>query len=245
MIIKNFKQLATTGNKKLALLIVERGISAALPNDALKKIVKQNFLQVGRKRISLEGYQHIYIVAIGKSADLMTTTVDSLTRIHGGMVVIPDTTRSLIKKKKFTVIRSSHPVPTVKSIVAAKKIIGFLKLLEETDLVIFLISGGTSSLVSLPDGISLQDKQLVTRLLVRSGANIREINCVRKHLSKIKGGRLVESLRCKAVSLVMSDVVGDDLSVIASGMTYCDKSTFSDAKKVLIKFHLKNLVPKP
>jgi glycerate 2-kinase len=141
-------------------------------------------------------------------------------------------------------VRSSHPVPNVKSVVAAKKIIEFLKFMEATDLVVFLISGGASSLVSLPDGISLQDKQLVTRLLLRSGANIREINCVRAHLSKIKGGRLVGSLRCKAVSLVMSDVVGDDLSVIASGMTYCDKSTFCDAKKVLIKYRLKNLVPK-
>jgi glycerate 2-kinase len=244
MIIKNFKQLATTGNKKLALSIVERGISGALPNASLEKIVKQNFLQVGRKKIPLERYRHIYIVAIGKSADLMASTVDSLTRIHGGLVVMPDKTRSLIRKKKFALVRSSHPIPTAKSIVAAKKILGFLKFLEATDLVIFLISGGASSLVSLPDGISLHDKQLVTRLLLRSGANIREINCVRKHLSKVKGGRLVESLRCKAVSLVMSDVVGDDLSVIASGMTYCDKSTFCDAKKVLIKYCLKNLVPK-
>ncbi|MFZ1076724.1 MAG: DUF4147 domain-containing protein [Nitrosotalea sp.] len=245
MIIRNFKQLATTGNKKLALSIVEQGISNALPNAALGKIVKQNFLQMGRKKISLERYRRIYIVAIGKSADLMTSTVDSLTRIHGGMVVIPDKTCSLIRKKKFTLIRSGHPVPTANSIMATKKIIAFLKLLEGTDLVIFLISGGASSLVSLPDGISLQDKQLVTHLLLRSGANIREINCVRKHLSKVKGGRLVESLRCHAVSLVMSDVVGDDLSVIASGITYCDKSTFCDAKKVLIKYHLKNLVPKP
>ncbi|MGB9003728.1 MAG: DUF4147 domain-containing protein [Nitrosotalea sp.] len=244
MIIKNFKQLATTGNKKLALSIIERGISGALPNSHLEKIVKQNSLQVGRKKMPLEGYRRIYLVAIGKSADLMASTVDSLTRIHGGMVVIPSKTHSLIRKKKFALIRSDHPVPTVKSIVAAKKIVAFLKLLEKTDLVIFLISGGASSLVSLPDGISLQDKQRVTRLLLRSGANIREINCVRKHLSKVKGGRLVESLRCNAVSLVMSDVVGDDLSVIASGITYCDNSTFCDAKKVLIKYNLKNLVPK-
>ncbi len=244
MIIKNFKQLATTGNKKLALSIIERGISGALPNAPLKKIVKQNFLQIGRKKISLERYRKIYIIAIGKSADLMTSTVDSLTRIHRGMVVIPAKTCPLIRKKKFVLIRSGHPVPTVKSILAAKKIVTFLKLLERTDLVIFLISGGTSSLVSLPDGISLQDKQLMTRLLLRSGANIHEINCVRKHLSQVKGGRLVESLRCDAVSLVMSDVVGDDLSVIASGITYCDKSTFCDAKKILIKYNLKNLVPK-
>ncbi|MGH2613107.1 MAG: DUF4147 domain-containing protein [Rhabdochlamydiaceae bacterium] len=245
MIIKNFKQIATTANKKLALSIVERGISGALPNFSLEKIVHQNFLQVGRKKISLEGYGHIYTIAIGKSADLMTSVVDSLTRVHGGMIVMPDTTRSMVWKKKFAVVRSSHPVPTVKSIIAAKKITKFLKSLEATDYVIFLISGGASSLVSLPDGVSLKDKQLVTRLLLRSGANIREINCVRKHLSKVKGGRLVEFLGCNAVSLVMSDVVGDDLSVIASGITYCDKSTFCYAKKILIKYHLKKMIPKP
>ncbi|MGI0061668.1 MAG: glycerate kinase type-2 family protein [Nitrosotalea sp.] len=243
MIIKNFKQIATTANKKLALSIVERGISGALPNSSLEKIVHKNFLQVERKKISLEGYGHIYTIAIGKSADLMTSVVDSLTRVHGGMIVMPDTEISVIRKKKFAVVRSSHPVPTVKSIFAAKKITEFLKLLEATDFVIFLISGGASSLVSQPDGISLKDKQLVTSLLLRSGANIREINCVRKHLSKVKGGRLVGSLGCNAVSLVMSDVVGDDLSVIASGITYCDKSTFCDAKKVLIKYNLKNLAP--
>ncbi|MDE1826981.1 MAG: DUF4147 domain-containing protein [Thaumarchaeota archaeon] len=244
MIVKNFKRLATTGNKKLALSIIEQGISGAMPNVTLEKIVKQNSLHVGKKKIPLGKYRRIYVVAIGKSADAMTSTVDSLTRIHGGLVVMPDTTSSLIKKKKFTIIRSSHPIPTKKSTTAARKIIEFLKFLEATDLVIFLISGGASSLVSLPDGISLQDKQLTTYLLLRSGANIREINCVRKHLSQVKGGRLVESLGCKAVSLVMSDVVGDDLSVIASGITYCDKSTFSDAKKILIKYDLTNLVPK-
>ncbi|MGH2612808.1 MAG: DUF4147 domain-containing protein, partial [Rhabdochlamydiaceae bacterium] len=183
MIIKNFKQIATTANKKLALSIVERGISGALPNSSLEKIVHKNFLQVERKKISLEGYGHIYTIAIGKSADLMTSVVDSLTRVHGGIIVMPDTEISVIRKKKFAVVRSSHPVPTVKSIFAAKKITEFLKLLEATDFVIFLISGGASSLVSQPDGISLKDKQLVTSLLLRSGANIREINCVRKHLS--------------------------------------------------------------
>ena len=244
MIIKNFKRLATTSNKKLALSILEQGISGALPNATLEKIVKQNSLHVERKKIPLGKHKRIYVVAIGKSADLMTSTVESLTRIHGGLVVMPDNTRSLVRQKKFTVIRSSHPIPTQKSITAAKKIIEFLKSLEETDLVIFLISGGASSLVSLPDGMSLQDKQLTTCLLLRSGANIHEINCVRKHLSQVKGGRLVKSLGCKAVSLVMSDVVGDDLSVIASGITYCDKSTFSDAKKILIKYNLKNQVPK-
>ncbi|NHI02571.1 hypothetical protein DYY67_0610 [Candidatus Nitrosotalea sp. TS] len=140
MIVKNFKRLATTGNKKLALSIIEQGISGAMPNVTLKKIVKQNSLHVGKKKIPLGKYSRIYVVAIGKSADSMASTVDSLTRIHGGLVVMPDTTSSLIKKKKFTIIRSSHPIPTKKSTTAARKIIEFLKFLGATDLVIFLIS---------------------------------------------------------------------------------------------------------
>ncbi|MDE1764702.1 MAG: DUF4147 domain-containing protein [Thaumarchaeota archaeon] len=224
--------------------IVERGLEASLPNNSLEKIVKSSYLKIGRKRLSLRGYGRIHVVAIGKSADLMTRVVDSRTRLHGGIVVMPSNTCSLIAGKKFSVLQSSHPVPTAKSIAAARKIVGFLKSLDKTDLVIFLISGGASSLVALPDGISLKDKQRVTCLLLKSGASIRDVNCVRKHLSKVKGGKLVESLRCSAVSLVMSDVIGDDLSVIASGITYCDQSTFSDAKKILLKYDRKNLVPK-
>jgi hydroxypyruvate reductase len=118
-----------------------------------------------------------------------------------------------------------------------------LKNRKQSDFVIFLISGGGSSLLSMPDGISLQDKKITTSLLLKSGANIQEINCIRKHLSKIKGGKLVENLSCDAVSLVMSDVVGDDLSDIASAPTYFDDTTFKDADKILIKYGLKKHIP--
>lgn len=243
MIIQNFYQLATDQDKKSALSIVESGLDAALPNAALEQIVHKSFLQIRRKRISLK-YNRVFLVSIGKSGDLMAKIVNSRTKIHGGIVVIPRKS-SFVIDHKFTVLRSDHPVPSRRSIIAARKIIDFLKSRKSQDFVIFLISGGASSLVSLPDGISLKDKQLVTRLLLNSGANIREINCIRKHLSQVKGGKLVKSLKCKAVSLVMSDVIGDDLSVIASGITYCDRSTFSDAKKILSKYHLFDSIPKP
>lgn len=242
--IKNFKQLATSHEKKLALSIIERGLEASLPQQALKRIVKKRHLQLGRKRISLKKYENVYLVAIGKSADLMARVVISTTCINGGIVVIPNTTNSVINSKKFTILRSAHPIPTKKSVIAARRISAFLRSCDRTDLVIFLISGGASSLVALPDGISLRDRQYVTNKLLKSGASIHEINCIRKHLSKIKGGRLVEYVGCNAVSLVMSDVIGDDLSVVASGITYCDRTTFLDAKKVLLKYNLKNQIPK-
>ncbi len=146
--------------------------------------------------------------------------------------------------KKFKIIRAGHPIPNKNSLVAAKKILEFLDKVTSRDFVIFLISGGSSSLVCMPDGITLGQKQATTGLLLKCGASIQEINCVRKHLSKIKGGKMVEHLRSDAVSLVMSDVVGNDLSSIASGMTYYDNTTFADAKKILKKYHLEKLVPK-
>ena len=112
------------------------------------------------------------------------------------------------------------------------------------DFVIFLVSGGASSIVALPDGISLKNKKIVTNLLLKSGANIKEINCIRKHLSKIKGGRLIQNLSCDGISLVMSDVVYDDLSSIASGTTYYDNTTFSEAFKILKKYNLIRFTPK-
>ncbi|MDE1829045.1 MAG: DUF4147 domain-containing protein [Thaumarchaeota archaeon] len=244
MIIRNFKQLATSRDKRLALSIIEKGLEASMPHTVLKKIVKRDLLQLGHKKLLFKKYSEVYLVAIGKSSDLMAKVVSTCTHISGGIVVMPSKAPPMVDSKKFTIIQSSHPIPTRKSLVAARAILHFLESLDATALVVFLISGGSSSLVSLPDGISLEDKQHVNDLLLKSGANIREINCLRKHLSKIKGGRILESLNCEAVSLVMSDVIGDDLSVIASGLTYCDLSTFSDAKKILLKYDLKNKMPR-
>jgi hydroxypyruvate reductase len=244
MIIKNFKELATEKQKKLALSILESGLRVAISIEPLKKIVKRDHIVINKQRISLRNYHKIYVIAVGKASDLMTKAVASHVRIDGGIVIIPQKTRSLLRSGKFAILRGSHPIPTTKSVEAAHKTLNFLANLTEADFVIFLISGGASSLVALPDGISLREKQTVTDLLLRSGANIHEINCVRKHLSKIKGGRLTESLKCQSIALVMSDVVDDDLSTIASGMTYYDKSTFCDAKRILIKYGLKNKISK-
>ncbi|MDE1862362.1 MAG: DUF4147 domain-containing protein [Thaumarchaeota archaeon] len=244
MIIQNFDEIANRQDKKLALSIIGRGLDASLPGKFLDRVIRSDHLLVGRKRIVLKGYSGVYVVAVGKSADLMTRVVMSTTSVNGGIVVVPCGTKPSSSSKKIEVLFSSHPVPNGKSVIAAKRICKFLKSLGRTDFVIFLISGGASSLISMPEGISLREKQAVTRQLLRSGANIREINCVRKHLSKIKGGRLLELLPCNAVSLVMSDVIGDDLSVIASGTTYCDRSTFSDAKNILKKYNLNTHAPK-
>jgi glycerate 2-kinase len=243
MIIKNFKKLATNREKKDTLSILEAGLNAALPSDTLRKIVKRDKLVIGKKTILLSKYTRIFVVGFGKAADSMAKTICSLTRINGGIIVIPCGTKSILINKKFKILHGGHPIPNNQSIHAGKQIIEFLKNRKPADFIIFLISGGGSSLLSMPDGISLQDKKITTSLLLKSGANIQEINCVRKHLSKIKGGKLAENLSCDAVSLVMSDVVGDDLSDIASAPTYFDDSTFKDADKILTKYGLKKHIP--
>ncbi len=243
MIIKNFRDLATDNDKHVTLKILESGLVAGLPNEMMQKFVRKNQISVGKYTKSLSKYAQIFVVAFGKAADSMAYEVKSLTHISGGIIVIPEGYDSVLKTKKFQIVHAGHPIPNKKSVKAANKIIKLLKERKENDLVIFLISGGGSSLVSLPDEITLYEKQIVTELLIKCGASIEEINCVRKHLSKIKGGRILENLRCDAVSLVMSDVIDDDITSIASGITYFDKTTFRDAEKVLKKYNLLQSVP--
>ena len=122
--------------------------------------------------------------------------------------------------------------------------IKFLEKTEKNDFVLFLISGGGSALSVYPNSISLHDKILVNEELIRSGASINEIACIRKHLSLIKGGRLIADMPCKGISFLISDVIGDDIGSISSGISYCDKSSYNDALKIIKKFSLQNKLPK-
>lgn len=241
MIIRNFQSLSTSSAKKDALKILEVGLVAASPLQYLTQIVKNDHLVISGRRINLKKYAHVFVVSVGKASYEMARTIASLTHIDGGIVVIPDGTKKM--GPKFKVIQAGHPIPNKNSITAANAILKFLHSTTQKDIVLFLISGGSSSLVALPDGMTLEEKQRTTHLLLRCGASIQEVNCVRKHLSKIKGGKILGNLRSDAVSLVMSDVIGDDLSSIASGMTYYDQTTFLDAKNILKKYRISKLVP--
>ena len=146
--------------------------------------------------------------------------------------------------KQIEVVEAAHPVPDAAGHKAASRILDLAKGLGPDDLLLCLISGGGSALLSLPaQGITLNDKQALNKALLKSGANIHEMNCVRKHLSAIKGGRLaVAAAPAKIVSLIISDVPGDDPSVIASGPTTPDATTLADAKAVLKRY---GIVPPP
>jgi len=243
MIIQNFNELATTDKKKDCLEILETGLQAADPENIIPKYVTPNEIKIGGKSIKIGKYSNIYSVAFGKAGDSMTRALNAIIPIKSGIVVIPKGSKSRIKGKKFQIFNSRHPKPDQTSVKAAKEVMKFLQNKRSNELVIFLVSGGGSSLLAMPNEITLDDKIYVTNLLLKSGATIQEFNCIRKHLSKIKGGRLVENMKCQGISLVMSDVEGDDLSSIASGTTYMDDTTFSDAIEIIKKYKLKRKMP--
>ncbi|WP_029010263.1 glycerate kinase type-2 family protein [Azospirillum halopraeferens] len=177
------------------------------------------------------------VVGAGKAAASMAKAVeDHWPGDLGGLVV----TRygHGVATERIAVVEASHPVPDAAGEAAARRILETVGGLGPDDLVLCLISGGGSALLAAPAaGLTVADKQTVARALLRSGADITEMNCVRKHLSAVKGGRLALAAHpARVVSLVISDVPGDDLSVIASGPTVADPTSFADARAVIAKY---------
>ncbi|MCE2497668.1 MAG: DUF4147 domain-containing protein [Nitrosopumilaceae archaeon] len=216
--------IAESDRRRDCISIVEAGLAAADPAMFIPRYVREDRICTPDPGVTvrLDDYNGVYTVAFGKAADSMTRAANGILqdRLSGGVITIPRGSRSAIRGRKFRIFNAGHPVPDKASVRAAKESIKFLRARRSGDLVIFLISGGGSSLLALPDGITLGQKVHMTNLLLKCGAPIREINTVRSALSGVKGGRLAGHLRCDAVSLIMSDVEGDDVASIASGPTY-------------------------
>ncbi|MGZ3608288.1 MAG: glycerate kinase type-2 family protein [Syntrophales bacterium] len=193
-------------------------------------------------------YRKFYLISFGKAAYPMTKAVsdfadDLLTK---GILItkyghVPEGGVS----DKIEVHEAAHPVPDLQGALATDRVIGLLEKADSTTLVVCLISGGGSALLVAPHkDISLAEKQEITQLLLKAGANIQELNTVRKHLSRIKGGRLAEiAYPARVLSLILSDVIGDPLDVIASGPTSPDQTTFQDALKVIKRYNLGEKIP--
>jgi glycerate 2-kinase len=186
------------------------------------------------------------VLGAGKAGGAMAQAVEALwpaDKPLSGLVVtryhhIPPRPAGL--PERIEVVEASHPVPDAAGLAAAERILELTQGLTEDDLVLFLISGGGSALLTLPaEGLTLADKQRINRDLLNSGANIGEMNCVRKHLSRIKGGRLAAACApAQVVTLTISDVPGDDPSVIASGPTVADRTTCADAWAILQRYKI-------
>jgi hydroxypyruvate reductase len=184
------------------------------------------------------------VVGAGKSAALMAqVTEEAWSAPVEGVVVTPD--RHAVPTRRVRVLEASHPVPDSRSEAAARAVLDAVSGLTEDDLVLALISGGGSALLSLPaPGLTAEHKQAVNRALLASGATIGEMNAVRKHLSAIKGGRLAAAAApARVVTLAISDVPGDDPAVIASGPTVPDPTTFADARAIVAKYQIS--LPEP
>ncbi len=187
------------------------------------------------------------LVSAGKASAPMAAAALAAAgrRVLRGVVVMPHGYAGVLAPHPaIEVMPASHPVPDESGVKAAGRVLEVVSALDESDLCLILLSGGSSSLLSLPRApLTLEDLKATTALLLRSGADIKQINTVRKHLSRIAGGRLAGAARCRTVTLVISDVVGDDLAFIGSGPTVADPTTFDDALAVLDAYDLSTKVP--
>ncbi len=180
------------------------------------------------------------VVGGGKAAAGMARALELAWSGELSGVVVTRYGHALEHPERIEVLEASHPIPDEASQLAGSRILQAVSGLSHEDLVICLLSGGGSALMVAPDGLSLQEKQILNQQLLHSGADIFDMNAVRKHLSRLKGGQLaLKAMPARIVSLIVSDVVGDDLSVIASGPTVPDPSTFQDAIHILEKYKIR------
>ncbi len=228
------------------------GLAAASPYAAVKSRMRvtpgaRPRLMIDHLSFDLGKIKNIYLIGAGKGVCAMAQAASEVlgTRIVSGCVVTKYG-HAQGAPNAVEVIEAAHPLPDAKSARAAKRLLSIASGAGKGDLVLFLLTGGASALACAPAlGLTLAQKKATTRLLVNSGARIGEINAVRKHLSAIKGGQLAASSRpATVVSLVVSDVVGDDLAAIGSGPTAPDPTTFAECLSILKKYGLTGKVPK-
>jgi len=222
-----------------ATAIFRAGVAAVEPRKAVLShlLLEGDTLVAGGARIDLDPEGKVFIVGSGKAAAPMAAAVEQVfgDRISKGLLVV----------KCATIVEAGHPVPDKNGIEASLRILELAREASERDFVICLLSGGGSALLPCPaPPLILEEKQETTRLLLASGASIDEVNTVRKHLSLIKGGGLAKAVYpARLLTLVLSDVVGDPLDVIASGPTVPDSSTFPEALEVLNRYGIREKLP--
>jgi len=252
--IRNIEQLVKNGEtqldkkaRKLALESLEFALNAVDPKQIIKSklSIKNSILNVDEYAFDLKKFRNIYVIGGGKASGAMAEALEQVVdkRIKNGLVNVPRGS-----KNKAEIIRfheASHPIPDEAGVKGTRDMMEIAEQAKEDDLIICLISGGGSSLMPLPrDKISIDDKREITNALLKCGANINEINTVRKHISDFKGGWLAKkAYPATILNLILSDVVGDPLDFIASGPTVPDSTTFSDAINVLKKYKLWSKAP--
>lgn len=226
--------------------IFNAALLAADPYRAMLKAAKveRGYLRIGNNSYALDEYKRIVVVGAGKATARMAMAIEALlgTRISTGLIIVKQ--GHSVPLNAIRQIEAAHPVPDQAGVAGTQEILGMARQADAETLFLCLLSGGASALLVAPaTGVSLSGKQAVTAHLLKSGATITELNTVRKHLSAIKGGRLAEAAYpATVVTLILSDVIGDKLDVIASGPTVPDSTNFADAWSVIEKYHLQNRI---
>jgi glycerate 2-kinase len=230
-----------------ARLIFDAGLRAVEPAELVKQQLRRHrdTLEVAGRRYDLSNYRRLSIVGAGKASARMASAVVKIlgSSLSGGIVIVKY--GHSVGLNKVRIAEAGHPVPDQAGTNATREIIAALSRATEDDLILCLLSGGGSALLSCPaENISLQDKQTMTRLLLDCGAKIHEINAIRKHISQVKGGRLAKlAYPATIVSLILSDVVGDPIESIASGPTAPDGSVFLDCWRIIEQYGLMERIP--
>jgi glycerate-2-kinase len=234
-------------SRQTAIDIFMAGVESVKPGNLINRYVSlhRNILQFDSIAFDLNSIGNIYLVGAGKASALMAQTMESIlgSRINAGHIVTKY--GHSVPLKFIGQTEAGHPVPDENGIAGTAKILSIVRNAGINDLVICLISGGGSALLAdVPEGCTLDDIREVNKVLLKAGANISEINCIRKHLSGVKGGQLAKAAYpAKIVSLILSDVIGDPLDVIASGPTAPDLSTFAESLSIIEKYKLEKEIP--
>jgi len=233
--------------RELALLAAEAGVRSADPRVAVKRSIRlsENSAEIGGTDVRLTG--RVYVVGAGKATGRMAEAIEDLLggRITRGAVNVLRGTEEIFNTTRIAIHPAGHPIPDEGTIEGTRRILELAERAGEGDTVFALISGGGSALMELPQpGISLEDLKKANDVLIKSGASIQEINAVRKHISRVKGGQLARAARpAEVVGLIVSDIVGDPVDSIASGPTSPDPTTFQDAWEVLEKYDIVSKMP--
>jgi len=231
-------RLSATPSHRVALDCLSAGIAAADPARLTRNAVSraESTLTIGKKRYDLADYERVFVLGGGNAAGVVAKEVESILGAYssGGVVV----TDNPVETDRIDVLRGDHPVPSERGVEHTRELLSAAREADKNTLVLGVITGGGSALMAAPAaGIALTDLQSATDALLASGATISEINAVRKHLSAVKGGRLAATTQPATVhSLLISDVVGNDLSTIASGPFVGDETTVADALDVLDRY---------
>ncbi|MFX0104387.1 MAG: glycerate kinase [Candidatus Hodarchaeota archaeon] len=243
--------------REIGIKALEMSINAVKPENLMKTSIKieKNKLFIENNEYDLHKFKKIYIIGGGKATAEMALSLErcllNLKDIeYEGIINIPKDKekQEFFKKSKISFNFASHPIPNEKGLKGTKSMMKIIEKSDKNDLIFCLISGGGSALLPLPkQGISLQDLRNINSLLLSSGASIQEINTIRKHLSEFKGGNLARKLYNESgailISLIISDVVNDNLGSIASGPTVPDETTFKNSFEILMKYNLLKKIP--